>query len=337
MNAHLRRCLTIASFAAALAAARAAHADCHSTMVTSGYTCWTVETSDIMPSQTYDIGSSDPNYVYVPDNPAPGVKMVLFLAGRGETAASYVDFLAEAAHEGYYVVGLAYRNQVHSPDVCGYWPGCYGSFYQQQVDGYDNGFLSYDLQNPTAVPAYNSITYRFGSVLAWLLANHGGAVDWNTFWDYTAAYAPGPGYWYNGTPAWPHIVIAGHSQGGEVATWITKNKATIAGITFEAPYSTLDDDHDEDDPNDTTADGPPHHMEQLNGVWTDVTWWVTHWATSGGTVCDQCFAGYLDPSTWPSGRIDRLFITLDSHDPGYDLANGWIGHNMEGVGLYLGK
>jgi hypothetical protein len=333
----IRRAVVIASFGAALVAARPfAHAGCSSTATPTGYTCWVVKTGDIMPSQTYDDGNNDNNYVYVPDNPAPGHKMVLFLAGTGGGAGDYHDFLAEAAHEGYYVIGLAYRNQIHSPDMCGYWAACPGKLYQQQVDGYDNGFFAHDAA-AGQVPEYNSITYRFGEVLAWAIANHGGAVDWNVFWNYGNAYSPGPGYWYNGTPAWGHIVVAGHSQGGETATWITKNKNVIAGLAFEAPYATRDDDHSGDDGADTTADGPPHHMKQVGGVWTDVTSWYTPWATSGGTVCDTCFADFLDPSSWPNGQIDRLFITLDSHDGGYDPATSWLGHWMKGAGVHLGK
>ncbi len=333
-----RRFAAVVSGVVTVIAARAAHADCHSTVVTSGYSCWVVKTSDIMPSQTYDDGSNDNNFVYVPDNPASGHKMLVFLAGTGEGAANYHDFLAEAAHEGYYVIGLAYRNQIHTPDLCGYWAGCYGKLYRQQVEGYDNGFFGHDAA-AGQVPEYNSITYRFGMVLDWLIANHGGVVDWNIFWNFNNAYAPGPGYWYNGTPAWSHIVIAGHSQGGETAAWITKNENVIAGLTFEAPYATLDDDHSGDDHDDTTADGPPHHMKIVNGVWTDVTSWytdTTQWPTSGGTVCDTCFADYLEPTSW-NGRQNLLFITLDSYDGGYDPATSWLGHWMKGAGAHLGK
>lgn len=335
----MRNAILVVSLVGVVLADRAAHADCRSSLVTTGYTCWSVRTIDITPAQTQGYsngGTAEENVVYVPDHPAAGKKLVLFLPGTGGSVLGYRDFMAEAAHEGYYVVGLAYRNQIHSPDLCGYWSACAGKLYRQNVDGYDDGFYGHDA-SAGITPAYNSVTYRFGSVLAW--ANDGGlgGIDWNVFWNFDAAYSPGPGYWYNGAPAWGHIVIAGHSQGGETAAWITKNKPVIAGLTFEAPYANLDNDHSGDDGNDTTPNGPPHHMQKLGGVWTDVTAWYTPWPTAGGFVCDACFADFLDPSTWPSGRIDKLFITLDSRDGGYDLIGNWPGHFMQGAGLHLGK
>lgn len=329
--------LTLAVLGAAGARARAE--TCTSS---ADYTCYRYTTDEFTPSETVWYSNSvnlEWNYVYVPAHPAAGPKLLLFLAGTGASTTAYNDFMREAASRGYYVIGLAYRNQIHTPDICGYWPGCAGFYYQQNVDGKDNGFFSIDAQNGQ-VPAYNSITYRFGMLLTHLLDDGvaSSQIDWSTFWDYSAAYAPDPGYWYNGAPAWSKMVVAGHSQGGETTTWITKNKPTIAGLTFEAPYATLDDDHSGDDPYDTTADGPPHHMKKFSAAWLDVTSWYTGWATSGGTRCDTCYAKYLDPSTWPSGRVNRLFIMTDSHDPGYPLDGlSWLGHSMRGVGRYLGK
>lgn len=309
---------------------------------TTDYSCYRYTTDEFTTPATNWFsagGNLEWNYVYVPAHPAAGPKLLLFLAGTGGEPTGYNDFMKEAATRGYYVIGLPYRNQIHTPDLCGYWPGCAGFYYQQNVDGYDNGFFAHDAANGVT-PAANSITYRFGMLLSHLLDDGvaSAQVDWGTFWDYSAAYSPGPGIQYNGAPYWSKMVVAGHSQGGETTTWITKNKPTIAGLTFAAPYATMDDDHDGDDPNDTTADGPPHHMQPINGTWTNVTSWYTGWATSGGTRCDTCYAKYLDPTTWPAGRVNRLFIMTDSHDPGYPAdGKSWLGHSMVGVGNHLGK
>ncbi len=331
-----------------MVAARTAHAtDCHSDNVLTGYSCWSVKTNEIMPSQTYDGSASDPsghvdeNYVYAPTpgnpNLLPGKKLLLFLPGNNGPVSVHRDYYATAAKAGYYVIALAYRNQIHTPDMCGYWPLCYGYFYGQQVDGWDTGFYSHDARSGY-VPAYNSITYRFGSVLAWLINNHGGAgVDWNVFWDYGAAYAPGPGYWYNGAPAWNHIVISGHSQGGEVATWIVGNKPVIAGIVFSAPYATLNNNHKSEWDGDTTPNGPPHHMVEESTGWQDRTSWFTGWATSGGTPHDDQYADYLAPTNWSADKRSRLFVTADVNDGIYTGADGITpGHDISGATTRIG-
>jgi len=331
-----------------LTVARGARADtCFASNPSSGYACWLWTTNAFTGSATQwrnNAGDLELNYVYVPPNPDTSRgghrTLLVFLAGTGSSAGAYKNFMAEATLRGYYVIGLTYRNQVHSPDLCGYWPNCAGNLYQQNVMGEFNGFYGADAAAGLSAGA-NSINYRLGMFLTWLNQNHIGNINWGEFWDNSAAYTTGEGFAYNGQPFWSRIVIAGHSQGGETATWITKNKPVIAGLVFNAPYANLNNDHSGDDANDTTPNGPPHHMKRVNGVWTDVTWDVTHWATTGGTASDTTFANVLDPSTWPAGRIDRLFITLDAYDPGYDLgqAHGksWPGHYMRGAGLHLGK
>ena len=330
-----------------MVAARGASADtCFADNPATGYSCWLWTTNAFTPGATQwrnNAGDLELNYVYVPPHPdvsRGGPTLLVFLAGTGSSAGAYKNYMAEATMRGYYVIGITYRNQVHSPDLCGYWPNCAGNLFQQNVMGDDNGF--YGADNAAGfTPASNSINFRLGMFLTWLNQNHIGGIDWGRFWDSSASYTPDGGFFYNGQPFWSRIVISGHSQGGETATWITKNKPVIAGLVFEAPYANLDNDHSGDDPNDTTPNGPPHHMKKIGGVWTDVTHDFTHWATSGGTVSDTTFANFLDPATWPAGRIDRLFITLDSYDPGYDLgaAHGkaWPGHYMRGAGLHLGK
>jgi hypothetical protein len=231
----------------------------------------------------------------------------VFLAGTGSAAGAYTSFMAEATLRGYDVVGLRYRNQVHSLDLCGYWPNCAGNLCQQNVMGEFNGCYGADAAVGGAVGGgrARSTTGRAFPDLA--QSESYWQYQLGRIWDSSAAHTTAEGFAYNGRPFWSRIVIAGRSQGDETATWITRNKPVITGLVFSAPYTNLNNDRSGDDPNDTTPNGPPHHMKRFGGVWTDVTWDVTPWATTGGAASNTTFANVLDPSTWPAGRIERLF------------------------------
>jgi len=333
--------------AASLVARGAAAESCVASNPATGYTCWSWTTNAFASSATQwrdAAGELELNYVYVPPSPdlaRDGQRtLLLVLPGTGMSPGAYKGFMAEAALRGYYVIGLAYRNQIDAPDLCGYWASCAGYLYQQHVTGELHGFYGADML-VGITPGANSINYRLGMFLTWLNLNRIGGIDWSEFWDRSAPYTTAEGFGFNGQPWWSRIVVAGHGQGGEIATWLTKTKPVIAGLAFSAPYSNLDNDHRAVFLGDTTPNGAPHHMKKLNGTWVDATSEVTHWAPFGGTVSDAAFPSYLDPATWPAGRLDRLFITLDAYDKGYDLGQAhnqsWPGHNLSGAVQYLGK
>ena len=287
----------------------------------AGYACrrWTTDQFTLSQTVARSLdGNLLENYVYVPAAPklvGGERRLLVFLPGTGGELGSYRDFMAEAATRGYYVIGLTYRNDLRSLDLCGTWPACADDLYEQNVMGDYHDFY------PNSDPGYNSLNYRFGSFVNQLDDDDVGGIDWGQFWSSDAAYTTNRGFSFNGEPAWSKIVIAGHAQGGEMATWITKNKPVIAGLAFEAPYATLDNKHEDGSPFHATFNTVTNHWDNDTTAWT-------RWNPSptASTVEDTTFANYLDASMWPVGRIDRLFITLDVDDVGYDAPpkQGWM-------------
>jgi hypothetical protein len=135
--------------------------------------------------------------------------------------------------------------------------------------------------------------------------------DWKQFYNYDT-----------NDVNWSKIVIAGHSEGGATATWITKNKNVIGGIVFEAPYSDWDNKPNgapEDDPDYTpcaTASSCPY---TAHGGYVDVT----------------RFASYLqnDSTNW----VNKLWITLSSYDQGYDPNPGPFACDANNLGVCVGQ
>ena len=309
---------------------------------TQAYTCQRLSTTQISRGHAMSSPNTD-NLVFIPRNASPSPKVLVFLPGTGDPPDNYEGFLAAAANHGYVVIGLAYRNSVHSPDLCGWFPNCASSLYDQNVIGDDNGFYADDAVTKSITPYHNSLNFRFRGLLDQLnLSNPG--VDWDGLWDTSAAYTTNTGFAMSGEPAWWKMIVAGHSQGGEHATWILRHKSALAGLTFEAPYATLNDCHACDHP-DPTPNGSPRHWVTGESVATSTSN-VTHWSQSptanpnGSTFgSDLLFANFV--LGW---HPNNLLITLDTHDPGYDPAddgtgatvpNRWPGHNMHGVGKQL--
>jgi hypothetical protein len=299
----------------------------------------------------------DMNWAYAPDGanekPYKTPTLLLFLPGHGASVSGYTDFLEAAVKEGYYVVGLAYQNGQTVQGLCGYWADCPGMLFQQNVEhDVDNDFYTTLTQPPYSYPTTsNSVNYRLAAFLDYLQSQRvsGDTTNWKQFYDY-------PTHNVN----WSHIVIAGHSEGGATAAWIVKEKPVIGGITFEAPYSTLDN----------AAGGPPD-VNTINYsnpadsiIYTPCSDSECFGSTTHPAGNNELFANYLqnDPSTnW----VDRLWITLDWWDKGYDdsttpaqcdtatgdtgICSGatcsagqctipiWPGLNMRGAALALGK
>lgn len=323
---------------AVLSVARVARADCKVNPSDTGYSCVGFETQDFTPAPTANRTAD--NFIYLPATPRlhDGHRvLLLFLPGTGSSVADYKRFQAEAARRGYYVIGLAYRNDRHSPDLTGFWPNAAGNLHQQNVMGEYNSFYVDDHHNGKPA-ASNAINYRLGMLLTHLNVQHVGGIDWGEFWDESAAYTTQEGFFFNGQPFWSRMVVAGHSQGGEVATWITKNKPVIAGFPFNAPYATLNNCHtcNASDPDQTN--GPPHVWRNSQD---ETTKW-TGWARTGGQpASDWTMANFLDGTTWSDARRARLFITLDKRDKGYlgaldPQSNAqWPGHNMWAAGIHV--
>jgi hypothetical protein len=208
--------------ALALAATSTAHA---------GWTGWKWRTDHF--TGQYTANPAFENFIRVPAHPKAGVPptLLLFLPGTGgDDVDAYTDFLDEAANRGYYVIGLAYRNTQHGPDMTGCWPAAYSDYFDQQVHGTNHKFWLDDQSNGI-YPEFNSVSYRLRELLDTMTVEHPANINfnWNQFWD--AA---------NEKPMWSRIVVAGHSQGGDTAMWITKNESPLAALIFEGGYDRLD-------------------------------------------------------------------------------------------------
>jgi hypothetical protein len=273
-----------------------------------------------------DTTPEDNNYVFWPANAGAddhSTPLLLFLPGHGAKVDDYTQFLTEAASRRYFVIGLAYRNGQSIQNMCGYWADCASYLLQQNVDKNTyNGFYSCGLSHDDAAKAAdnNAINPRLGKFLRHLqdghVANH---FQWMQYYNYDTDRVN-----------WSRIVIAGHSEGGSTATWITKNKPVIAGITFEAPYSNLDNAPITDRLGVIHNDGRPLDNQDYT-PWSCACPYTSH----GGAEDQNSFATFLhnDDSNW----VNKLWVTLSSHDAGYDLSGGWRGVNMKGAAMALGK
>jgi hypothetical protein len=250
---------------------------------------WVVKTSEFSEGRMKNPDQS--NFAFAPASPAAGPKLLLFLAGSGAKLEGYTDFMEEAAKDGYYVIGLAYRNDHSHTDLCGCMAECMGLMEQQNVTGIDNGFYSGDA-GQGFLPKYNSIDHRFSRFVNYLKDHNvdGGHFNWTQFLD------------ANGDPRWSKIVVAGHSGGGNAATWILKNKAPIAALTFSAPNANL-------------------YVAQP----TDAS--LTPWTAAGSH--GTCTKNGEVPDWITSGFGAHLLVYDDARDEAY--AGVWSGHNIPAV------
>lgn len=278
--------------ALALASSATAHA---------GWTGWKWRTDHF--AGQYTANPSFMNYVRVPAHPKAGVPptLLLFLPGMGgDNLDGYTDFLDEAANRGYYVIGLAYRNTQHSPDMVGCWPAAPSDFFDQQVHGTNHRFWLDDQSNGI-YPEFNSVSYRLRAILNTMTIEQPGGIafDWNQFWD--AA---------NEKPLWSRIVVAGHSQGAENALWIAKNESPLASLVFEGAYDRLDR-------------GPP-----------DVGLGISPW---NETISDCNGHRGDNPPFWttPGSWVQKVILIDSQYSTAYD--GSWAGHWIEHTAQDLGK
>ncbi len=248
-----------------------------------------VHTSDLHESKLQDQQAA--NYAFVPKEPAAGPKLLLFLPGSGSKLESYTDFMQAAADRGFYVIGLAYRNDHSHTDLCGCMAACMGQMEEQNLTGVDRGFYSADAAKGIT-PKLNSVNHRLKLMATYLKGQtiDGKTFDWTTFLD------------ANGEPAWGRIVVAGHSGGGNLAAWILKNKAPLGAITFSAPNPNLD-------------------VKQP----TDAG--VSPWTATGGH--GTCTKNKGLPDWVTPGFGAHLLVYDDVRDHAYTTA--WDGHDIPGV------
>ncbi len=141
--------------------------------------------------------------------------LLLFLAATGHHPSQYQDFLAVARDRGYHVLALDYWNNGMSVErMCGQNAACYTEVQRNRLDGSEPS--QYSSVNPA-----NSIVNRLRDSLIHLRTVDAGG-DWQQFLDGTAIN-------------WSNIVVAGHSQGGGEAAYISHLHEVRAVLMFSSP------------------------------------------------------------------------------------------------------
>ena len=250
---------------------------------------WSVKTAEFSGGKIKN--PDELNFAFVPVLPAAGPKLLLFLPGTGAKVDGYTNFLEEAAKSGYYVIGLAYRNEHPHMTLCGCMAACMDAMEEQNVTGVDNGFYSGD-KAAGFPPQNNSVEHRFNRFVHYLEDHNvdGGHFKWTQFLD------------AGGRPRWGRIVVAGHSGGGNAAAWILKNKTPVAALTFSSPNANL-------------------YFEQP----TDAS--LTPWTPAGAH--GRCTPNGLVPDWVTRGFGTHLIVYDDARDHAY--VGEWDGHNIPAV------
>ena len=174
--------------------------------------------------------------------PAHG-KLLVYLPGTGGKPAGVSHFLTRAAHHGFNVIGLQFKNDVHETT-------CYSSnnvlgcqFVQHRYDfdgtaiplvyvttGQNNPLAGYyDASSSTSIfPAYNSVRHRLVQVLRYLKASFP-----DQGWD---AFLAGSSHDGSVAPYvnWNLVTLVGHSHGGGVGTWMAQYNALDRLVMFNS-------------------------------------------------------------------------------------------------------
>lgn len=159
----------------------------------------------------------DPHIVITPGpSVAQRQKLFVMLAGTGGTPALYRMILHSGAARGYHAIGLNYPNGqavgtecLSDADI-----DCHGKLRRETL-------LGEDVSPHVAVDVPNSLVNRLRKLIAHL-----------------DALAPGEGWgrFLDGSePAWSLITVAGHSQGGGYAAYLTRLVPLDRAVYFSSP------------------------------------------------------------------------------------------------------
>jgi hypothetical protein len=146
--------------------------------------------------------------------------LLLFLAATGHRPSDYRDFLATARHSGYHVLALDYWNTGWSVQrTCRADASCYTRVQRNRLDGSRSSRFS-------AVDRRNSIVVRLRTAIGHLEAS-----DPTGGWGrYLSAHGV----------RWRRIVVAGHSQGGGEAAYISHIHRVRGVLMFSSPVDSDD-------------------------------------------------------------------------------------------------
>jgi len=169
-------------------------------------------------------------------------RLVVVLPGSGQTPGKYTHFMTRAAHHGFNVIGLMYKNDVpevncvdlHSNNVaeCQYVQHRFdfqGTPIPTEYTGPNSPHMP--LAGYAGVPGYNSVSHRLGQLLKYLNHNFPGQ-GWGRFLG-----ADGESIAWNSG-----VIVVGHSHGGGVATFGAQANAFDRLIMFDSTPVTVDTD-----------------------------------------------------------------------------------------------
>jgi len=243
------------------------------------------------------------NFSYAPDfTNANSGTLVLFLPGSGMQPSDYQSFMKRAVQKGYYVVGLDYVNDNHEWAICGCETSCYGDLWKQSVEEFGSykGFYSatFDAlgtgESRQTLASHNAIGHRLPLFLNWLQAHlwAGETANWSQFIDAST-----------GTILWSKVIVAGHSRGSDVATWMRLHRGTKAALGFSAINGYLNSSPA------STCDTPAPYRQA--GVL----------CLADGLGQSTCTPHHATPAWDPAPRSSpypKLYVFDSWHDPNFD-------------------
>ncbi len=165
------------------------------------------------PALAGDVGAY---LVYDGGAASKGAPLVVFLPGTGGSAAGAPrPLLQTVSGLGYRVIFLAYDDRPAVNRMCqDRQPDCSELFRRARIFG--------DAGGPVGNPKAEAIVPRLAALLSYEARRHP-QDGWQA---YMAA---------NGTPAWPMIVVCGHSQGAGMAAYIGKTYPVRRVVLFSGP------------------------------------------------------------------------------------------------------
>jgi hypothetical protein len=140
--------------------------------------------------------------------------LVVFLPGSSAEPRSYTNFMVTAAQLRYRTIGVGYLNAPLMEQ------GCTNTPFDCDCQGPARFEVAYgaDVSPVVTCDFANSIQNRIVKFLEWLEANHPGE-GWSR---YIAGIRPD----------WTNIILAGHSQGGVMTSYIAKNDLVLRAAMF---------------------------------------------------------------------------------------------------------
>jgi hypothetical protein len=147
----------------------------------------------------------------------PRGSLFVFMPGTGGAPGGYQLVVQAAANNGFHAIGLAYDNPVSVVDLCSGSTDtdCAGKVREERFSGQDVSPL-------VSVTAANGIQNRLTKMLVYL-AQQNPQDNWGQFLD------------DDGNIQWQRVRLSGHSQGGGMAGYISKQKLVERVCFFSSP------------------------------------------------------------------------------------------------------